>query len=618
MSQSDLRTQIIGQGIAVGNIHLNLPAAELTARALARQEGILAANGALVVKTGARTGRSPADRFIVEEPEAADVAWSDVNQKCSPELFERLLKKASSYLHERDVFVFEGFVGADREHRLPIRVVADAAWHALFAHTLFRQPDPIDLEDFLPGFTVVACGMLHADPDTDGTRSATFIGISFSRRMVLILGTMYAGEIKKALFTVMNYLLPPRGVLPLHCSANVGRKGDVALYFGLSGTGKTTLSADPRRRLVGDDEHGWADYGIFNFEGGCYAKVIRLSAKAEPQIFQAIRFGSVLENVVVDPLTRAVHWNDDSVTENTRATYPVDHIPDAVVEGESGLPRNIFFLTCDAMGVMPPISKLTPEMASYHFLSGFTSKVAGTEAGVKEPKPTFSTCFGAPFMPRDPVVYASMLRERMKAHEVRCWLVNTGWTGGPYGVGQRMSIAFTRRLLQAALDGSLDDCGCTPHPFFKVLVPISCKGITAAKLDQRETWRDRAAYDQTAAKLAAELVRTWPRLADRVTFEPRRLADVSLAAGDLVVSVHACGALTDDVLAAAVAARARVAVLPCCHEISRSPLDAWLDGPLAIDVARAQRLIAAGYDVLAQTIDPAITPKNRLLLGAPR
>jgi phosphoenolpyruvate carboxykinase (ATP) len=515
----DVKAELGELGLSVREVHLNLPPAELTARALAREEGILAANGALVVKTGARTGRSPADRFIVDEPEAASVAWSDVNQRCSPEQFDRLLKKAAGHLGDRDVFVFEGFVGADREHRLPVRIVAEKAWHALFAHTLFLRPEPVDLEDFAPGFTVIACGSCHTDPDVDGTRSAVFVGISFRRRIVLVLGTQYAGEIKKALFTVMNYLLPEKGVLPLHCSANVGRKGDVALYFGLSGTGKTTLSADPGRRLVGDDEHGWTDYGVFNFEGGCYAKVIRLSPEEEPQIYQAIRFGSVLENVVVDPLTRAIHWDDDSITENTRATYPVDHIPDAVTDGEAGLPRDVFFLTCDAMGVMPPISRLTPEMAGYHFLSGFTAKVAGTEAGVDEPSPTFSTCFGAPFMPRDPVVYASMLRRRLEARGVRCWLVNTGWSGGPAGVGERMSIPFTRRLLQAALDDELDDVSYTPHPVFKVLVPESCPGIPAEALDQRGTWEDPADYDRAAARLASQFIENFRQYEGRVPAE---------------------------------------------------------------------------------------------------
>jgi phosphoenolpyruvate carboxykinase (ATP) len=515
----DLKSALGDLGFSVGDVYLNLPPAELTARALAREEGILAANGALVVRTGFRTGRSPADRFIVDEPEATSVAWSDVNQKCSPELFDRLLKKAAAHLRDRDVFAFEGFVGADRQHRLPVRVIAEKAWHALFAQTLFLRPDPVDLEDFLPGFTVIDCGALHADPDADGTRSSVFVGVSFERRMVLILGTLYAGEIKKALFTVLNYLLPEKGVLPLHCSANVGRKGDVALYFGLSGTGKTTLSADPDRRLVGDDEHGWADYGIFNFEGGCYAKVIRLSATAEPQIYQAIRFGSVLENVVVDPMTRAIHWDDDSITENTRATYPIDHIPDAITDGEAGPPRDVFFLTCDAMGVMPPISRLSPEMAGYHFLSGFTAKVAGTEDDVKEPSPTFSTCFGAPFMPRDPVVYATLLRERIAQRDVRCWLVNTGWSGGPYGVGERMSIGFTRRLLKAALDGELDDVHYVPHSVFRVLVPQSCPDIPAGTLDQRGTWQDPDAYDAAAAKLAAQFIENFRQYEGRVPAE---------------------------------------------------------------------------------------------------
>jgi phosphoenolpyruvate carboxykinase (ATP) len=516
---SEVDAQLNELGIAAGDVHRNLPAAELTARALARGEGILAANGALVVKTGARTGRSPADRFIVDEPEAEAVAWNHVNQKCSPELFDRLLKKAGAYLRDREVFAFDGFVGADREHRLPVRVVADAAWHALFAHTLFLQPEMIDLEGFAPGFTVIDCGACHTDPDVDGTRSAVFVGISFRRRIVLILGTLYAGEIKKALFTVMNYLLPENGVLPLHCAANVGPRGDVALYFGLSGTGKTTLSADPHRRLVGDDEHGWADYGIFNFEGGCYAKVIRLSPEEEPQIYQAIRFGSVLENVVVDPMTRAIHWDDDSITENTRATYPVEHIPGAVADGEAGPPRDVFFLTCDAMGVMPPISKLVPDMASYHFLSGFTAKVAGTETEVQEPSPTFSTCFGAPFMPRDPVVYASMLRQRLAVRGTRCWLVNTGWSGGPYGVGKRMSIPFTRRLLQAALGGELDEVEYTLHPVFRVLVPASCRGIPDEALDQRGTWEDPVAYDRAAARLARQFMENFRQYESRVPAE---------------------------------------------------------------------------------------------------
>ncbi len=535
MDEKIVSAQLRAAGLRVGPVHRNLPAPELTARSLARQEGILAANGALVVKTGERTGRSPADRYIVDEPEAAGVEWGGPNQPCSPEYFERQLARASEHLRRREVYVFDGYVGAEPAYRMPVRVVARATWHALFAHTLFVRPQPVDLEDFEPGFTVVQCGELPADeaPEAaaagrrsgawsealDEPPSRVFVGISFKRRLVLILGTMYGGEMKKALFTVMNYLLPERGVLPMHCSATAGRSGDVALYFGLSGTGKTTLSADPSRRLIGDDEHGWSDHGVFNFEGGCYAKVIRLSARAEPQIFQAIRFGSVLENVVVDPMTRAIHWDDDSITENTRATYPVGHIPGAVETGEGGTPRHVFFLACDAYGVLPPISRLTPEMASYHFLSGFTAKVAGTEEGVDEPEPTFSACFGAPFMPRDPVVYADMLAARLRGGPAHCWLVNTGWSGGPFGVGKRMRISLTRNLLKAALEGALDGVATTPHPIFNVLVPEHCPKVPARLLDPRSTWADGDAYDARAAALAQRFAANFERFAGRVSSE---------------------------------------------------------------------------------------------------
>ncbi len=484
------------------DVHHNLPPAELIARALARGEGILAANGALVVKTGEPSGRSPQDRCIVDEPAADTVCWGDINMPCSPALFDKLLDKARGYLHHRDLYVFDGFVGAERTYRLPVRVIADTTWHALFANTLLLRPTPVELAEFEPGFTVINCGALRASADYDGTRSSVFVGISFSRKLVLILGSMYGGEMKKALFTVMNYLLPQRNVLPMHCSANVGKTGDVALFFGLSGTGKTTLSADPDRRLIGDDEHGWSDHSIFNFEGGCYAKTIRLSEEAEPQIYHAIRFGSILENVIIDPQTRAIDWDSDFLTENTRATYPIDHIPGAVLGGVGDHPRNVFFLTCDAFGVLPPIARLTPEMANYHFVSGFTAKVAGTEVGVDEPKPTFSTCFGAPFMPLHPTVYANMLAERLTWHETDCWLVNTGWTGGPYGTGRRMSIRTTRRVLSAALDGKLARVSFTPDPVFGILVPDSCPGVDATLLWPRNTWTDKAAYDEAAARLA--------------------------------------------------------------------------------------------------------------------
>ncbi|MEI6726786.1 MAG: phosphoenolpyruvate carboxykinase (ATP) [Actinomycetes bacterium] len=532
MSEQTVHAQLEAAGVEVGAIHRNLPAPELIARALARREGILAANGALVVATGTRTGRSPADRYIVDDESAAGVAWGGPNQACSPSDFERQLERASKYLRAREVYVFDGFVGAEPAYRLPIRVVADATWHALFAHTLFVAPQPIELEGFAPGFTVIDCGALPAhdegrDP-AEHSASPVFIGISFSRRLVLIMGTMYAGEIKKALFTVMNYLLPERDVLPMHCSATAGRQGDVALYFGLSGTGKTTLSADPSRRLIGDDEHGWSDHGVFNFEGGCYAKVIRLSARAEPQIFQAIRFGSVLENVVVDPMTRAIDWDDGSITENTRATYPVDHIPGAITIGMAGTPRNVFFLTCDSYGVLPPIARLTPEMAGYHFLSGFTARLAGTEDGVDDPEPTFSPCFGAPFMPRDPVVYATMLEERLRSAPTQCWLVNTGWSGGPCGVGKRMRISVTRNLLKAALTGELEHVEMAPHPVFRVLVPAHCPGVPVKLLDARSTWADGAAYDESAAELARHFVENFKRFAGRV---PEELAAAGPIAG---------------------------------------------------------------------------------------
>lgn len=529
MDEPAVRAQLAAADITVGPVHRNLPAPELIARSLARGEGIFAANGALVVTTGERTGRSPADRYIVDEPEAADVAWGGANKPCTPEFFDRQVRRLSDYLRRREVYAFDGFIGAEPTFRTPIRVVTRASWHGLFAHTLFVRPEPIDLEDFAPAFTVIACGELPVDarPESQenedsspGDRpSPVFVGISFSRRLIIIQGTMYGGEIKKALFTAMNYLLPTRNVLPMHCSATAGPKGDVALYFGLSGTGKTSLSADPSRRLIGDDEHGWSDHGVFNFEGGCYAKVIRLSPVHEPQIFNAVHFGSILENVIIDPVTRAIDWDDDSITENTRATYPVQHIPGAIETGLGGTPRNIFLLACDAYGVLPPISRLTPEMASYHFLSGFTSKVAGTEAGCDDPEPTFSACFGAPFMPRDPVVYADMLAERLRTSRTHCWLVNTGWSGGPCGTGQRMPIELTRDLLRAALEGSLDNVPMAPHPAFGVLVPSCCPNVPSELLDPRATWPEPASYDACAADLAQAFAANFEHFATRVPAE---------------------------------------------------------------------------------------------------
>ena len=514
--------EVLGQlaelGIIGSEVHRNLPPAELVARSLARNEGILAANGALVVKTGEPSGRSPMDRFVVREsPIAEQIFWGGVNKPCQPALFDRLLNKARGYLHDRDLYVFDGFAGAERAYRLPIRVVADATWHALFANTLFVRPTPAELEGFAPGFTVVNCGALRASADFDGTRSSVFVGISFARKIVLILGSMYGGEMKKAIFSAMNYLLPQRNVLPMHCSANVGASGDVALLFGLSGTGKTTLSADPARRLIGDDEHGWSDHSIFNFEGGCYAKTIGLREESEPQIHNAIRFGSILENVIVDPQTRAIDYASDFLTENTRATYPIEHIPGAVLGGVGDHPRNVFFHTYDAIGVLPPISKLTSEMANYHFLSGFTSKVAGTEVGIEEPLPTFSACFGAAFMPLHPSRYAAMLAERLTWHETDCWLVNTGLTGGPYGVGRRMSIEMTRALIGAALDGSLAKSGFTPHPIFRVLVPHECSCADPDVLDPRMSWAEKNAYDTSARKLALMFQENFAQYSDHVS-----------------------------------------------------------------------------------------------------
>ncbi len=490
-------------GIAARSVNRNLPSAELTARALARREGILAANGALVVRTGACTGRSPENRFIVDEPPAAEtVDWNDVNRPCSPALFDSLLQKARSYLEGRDLYVFDGYVGAEWTYQLPIRVISDTAWHALFAQTLFIPPVPADLPHFAPEFTVMECGGLPADPARDGTAGEVFIGISFARKTVLVMGTSYAGEMKKAIFSVMNYLLPARDVLPMHCAANMGPGGDVALFFGLSGTGKTTLSAAPGRRLIGDDEHGWSAQCVFNLEGGCYAKVIDLDADDEPQIYDAIRFGSILENVIVDPQTRAIAYDSSELTENTRATYPVGHIPGAVVPGVAGHPHHVFFLTCDAFGVLPPISKLSPEEAEYHFLSGFTAKLGGTEVGVTEPQPTFSACFGAPFMPLPAVRYAQLLGERVRSHGAQCWLVNTGWTGGPTGIGRRMPIETTRRLLSAAIEGRLESLSTESDTGFSLRVPASCPGVDAAMLRPRLTWPDPEDYDRQARRLA--------------------------------------------------------------------------------------------------------------------
>jgi phosphoenolpyruvate carboxykinase (ATP) len=498
-----------------GEVHRNLTVPELVEHAIARGEGVLADSGALVSKTGSRTGRSPRDRFFVAHGESKDkIDWGQTNQPVEPAVFDALMKKAAGHLEGRELFVVDAYIGADPDHSVRLRVIAELAWHALFARQLFRRIEPAQLGGFEPDFVVLAAPGYEAVPDRDGTNSEAFIGIDLERRQVLILGAHYAGEMKKALFTSANYLYPGRDVFPMHCSANVGETGDVALFFGLSGTGKTTLSADPERRLIGDDEHGWSKNGVFNFEGGCYAKCINLSQKNEPQIWAAIKFGAVVENVVVRE-DRSIDYADDTLTENTRAAYPVEFIPDFVPEGRAGHAKTIIFLTADAFGVLPPISTLSTDAAKYHFLSGFTAKLAGTEAGLgSEPEATFSTCFGAPFLPLPPTVYAAMLGRRMDEHDARVFLVNTGWTGGPFGVGERMSIDHTRAMITAATSGRLDDIETRKDPIFNLDVPVTCPGVPDEALDPRSTWEDGAAYEEKARELAQMFVKNFERFAD--------------------------------------------------------------------------------------------------------
>lgn len=487
-------------GIATNkNVYVNLPVAELVEQALARKEGTLASNGALLIagNNGKRFGRSPNDRFVVKTHGTEGVWWGDVNKPFEKSSWDKLFAKAKKYLSEKDVFVFDGFAGADDNHSLQVRVIAEKAWHALFATTLFIDTKS-DLLKETPGFTVVnVCGMPMEDYKEYGLNSEVFVLVNFEEKVILICGTHYGGEIKKSIFSVMNYILPSKGILTMHCSANVGHNGDSALFFGLSGTGKTTLSADPNRRLIGDDEHGWGDHGVFNFEGGCYAKCIKLSQENEPQIYNAIRFGSVLENVIVND-KREPDYDDGSITENTRVTYPTSYIDNCIQEGKGGHPKNIFFLTADAFGVLPPIAKLSPEQAMYHFLSGYTAKLAGTEAGVTEPQATFSACFGAPFMVRHPFTYAKMLAEKMKQYGTDIWLVNTGWNG----TGKRMSIKYTRALLTAALNGSLSKVEFVKDPIFKVSIPKSCPGIPSEILTPVNTWEDKNKFASIANDLA--------------------------------------------------------------------------------------------------------------------
>jgi phosphoenolpyruvate carboxykinase (ATP) len=499
-----------------GNVYYNLGPAELYEEAIRRGEARLTAHGALVAETGQHTGRSAKDKFVVRDGSTEPHVWWDNNKPLTPEAFDQLHADFLAHAADRDLFVQDLVGGADPDNRLPVRVIGEYAWHSLFIRNLLIRPDAGELDGFVPQMTIIDLPSFRADPARHGCRTETVIAVDLTRLIVLIGGTSYAGEMKKSVFTALNYILPARSVMPMHCSANVGPDGDAAVFFGLSGTGKTTLSADPARTLIGDDEHGWGPDGIFNFEGGCYAKTIRLSAEAEPEIFATTRrFGTVLENVILDA-DRVADFDDGRLTENTRCAYPLDFIPNASATGRAGHPRNIIMLTADAFGVMPPIARLTPAQAMYHFLSGYTAKVAGTEKGVTEPEATFSTCFGAPFMPRHPSEYGNLLRSLVAEHGVDCWLVNTGWTGGAYGTGRRMPIRATRALLTAALDGSLKDAEFRTDPHFGFEVPVSVPGVDASILDPRSTWADQEAYDRQARRLVGMFVENFGKFESHV------------------------------------------------------------------------------------------------------
>jgi phosphoenolpyruvate carboxykinase (ATP) len=493
------------QGVSLpAVVHWDLTSAELIERSIQNREGMLSKGGALVVRTGQFTGRSPKDKYIVRDATTeTTVHWGSVNQPMSPDVFDGIHKRLLEFLKGRELFVQDCFGGADPAYSLGVRVITRKAWHSFFARQLFLKQRNVPGRAFSVDFTVIFAPDFEVDPELDGTRSKTCIAVNFTERLVLILGTEYAGEMKKSVFTILNYQLPERNVLPMHCSATAGPRDDIALFFGLSGTGKTTLSADPNRRLIGDDEHGWSDHGVFNFEGGCYAKCIGLSREREPQIRDAIRFGTVLENVVLDPVKRTLDFDADTYTENTRAAYPIGYIRNALRPGVAGHPSYVLFLTADAFGVLPPIARLTLEQSMYYFLSGYTAKVAGTERGLgSQPQATFSTCFGEPFLPRNPEEYARMLGERMVAHNATCYLVNTGWVGGPYGVGHRMDLGYTRTIVAAAIEGKLDKVRTRLHPVFRIAVPLQCPGVPAEVLDARGQWSDPAAYDYAAENLA--------------------------------------------------------------------------------------------------------------------
>jgi phosphoenolpyruvate carboxykinase (ATP) len=510
---------LAGTGVRVAAaLHANLTAPALVAHALRKGEGRLSADGAIIVRTGIHTGRSVGDKFVVDEPTTTEhVWWGKVNQKLAVDKYQVLKGRVQAYLQGRELFTQDLYAGADPANRIRVRLVTTGAWQALFARNMFIRPEPSELAGFAPDYVILHAPFFEADPAIDGVKSSSAVVLSFAEKTVVIAGTQYAGEIKKSIFTVMNWILPERNVLPMHCSANIGKDEDAALFFGLSGTGKTTLSSDPARRLIGDDEHGWGPAGIFNFEGGCYAKVIDLSQAAEPEIWAAShRFGTVLENVVADPQGR-LDLTDQTFTENTRSCYPVHYIPNVELSGRGGMPKNLFMLTADAFGVLPPISKLTPSQAMYHFLSGYTARVAGTEKGMgSEPQATFSTCFGAPFLPRHPEVYGKLLEKLIAEHGVSCWLVNTGWTGGAYGTGQRMSIKHTRALLRAALTGELEKTTYRHDPFFGLAIPEKVDGVPSEVLDPRAAWADRSAYDVAAAGLVERFEENFATFSDLV------------------------------------------------------------------------------------------------------
>lgn len=511
----------------LSNVYWSLPVGALYEHAIRRGEGSLSRDGTLVVETGKHTGRSANDKFVVREPGTEnEIWWGPVNVPYDADKFDALHHRMCKFLEGRDVYVQDCHAGADVQYRLPIRVISEYAWHSLFARNMFIAAR--DLSQHVPDFTVINVPSFLADPATDDTRSETFIVVHFGKKLVLIGGTSYAGETKKSIFSVMNFLLPFKGVFPMHSSANIGPDGGTALFFGLSGTGKTTLSADASRTLIGDDEHGWSDNGLFNFEGGCYAKVINLSAEQEPEIYATTRhFGTVLENVVLDENTREIDLSSGKLTENTRGSYPVSQIPNASDTGLGGHPKNVIFLTCDAFGVLPPVSQLTPAQAMYHFINGYTAKVAGTEKGVTQPTPNFSPCYGGPFLPLHPRRYAEMLGRRIAEHGSHVWLINTGWTGGAYGVGQRMSIAHTRAIVNAALDGKLAGVPTVQHPIFGLHMPTHCPGVPSEVLDPRNTWNDKEAYDQQAQMLAGKFAENFAKYSDEVSDDVRAAGPVA-------------------------------------------------------------------------------------------